>query len=118
LILVDKLILKIILGILGIWLAEKIIPGVKFEGSLQILLMTGAIWGALSFFVGPLVKGIALPLRIITLGLFGFIIDMGLVWLVDIIFPELVIQGLVPLFWTTLLLWGVNNVVSLLFLRK
>jgi len=84
---VDRLIVKIILGILGIWLADKFVPGVNFEGGIQILLIAGAIWGILSFFVAPILKKITFPLRIITLGLFGFVIDMALVWALDIIFP-------------------------------
>lgn len=113
-----SLIIKILIGVLGLWLATNFVPGVSFEGKLQILFIAGAVWGILSSIAGPLIKKITLPLRIITLGLFGFAIDMALVWAVDIIFPELIIQGLVPLFWTTLVLWGANTIISLLFLRK
>jgi uncharacterized membrane protein YvlD (DUF360 family) len=44
------------------------------------------------------------------LGLFSLIINMLLVWLVaDVLFPQdIEIQGLLPLFWTTLIIWILN----------
>jgi len=47
-------------------------------------------------------------LRILTLGLFGLIINMAIVWVVDVLFPELTIPGLIPLFWTTIIIWLTN----------
>jgi len=41
--------------------------------------------------------------------LFSLIINMFLVWLIDIIFPkEIEIRGLIPLFWTTAIIWILN----------
>ena len=37
---------------------------------------------------------------------------MALVWLIDIAFVELVIAGLVPLFWTTMLVWLANFILE------
>lgn len=113
-----RLIIKIIVGILGLWVATKFVPNASISGGIKIFIYAGAIWGLLSFFVGPLLKNLTLPLRIITLGLFGFLIDLLLVWAIDIFFPEVVIVGIVPLFWTTLILWGLSVIVSVLFLKK
>jgi putative membrane protein len=114
---VIRLIVKIIVGIVGLWTATKFVPSVSIDGGIKIFIFAGAIWGLLSFFIGPLLKKLTLPLRIITLGLFGFLIDMLLVWAIDIFFPEVIIVGIVPLFWTTLILWGLSAIVSLLFLK-
>ena len=121
-----RLILQIIAGILGILLAVKFVPGVEFRGPIFVipgpgvelsrvlgtLVFVGAFLGFLNFFVKPILDKIALPLRIITFNLFGLIISMGLIWVVDIFFKELIIQGLLPLFWITLILWGLNLVLS------
>ncbi|PIP23871.1 MAG: hypothetical protein COX90_00650 [Candidatus Nealsonbacteria bacterium CG_4_10_14_0_2_um_filter_38_17] len=100
-----KLIVQILSGILGLWLSERFIDGVSFHGSWQTLLCAGAILGLINFFLKPIVKLITLPLRIITLGLFGVIINMVMVWSVDIFFPELEIKGIIPLFWTSIIVW-------------
>lgn len=121
-----RLILQIIAGILGILLAVKFVPGVEFRGPIFVipgpgvelsrvlgtLVFVGAFLGFLNFFVKPILDKIALPLRIITFNLFSLVISMGLIWVVDIFFEELIIQGLLPLFWITLILWGLNLVLS------
>ncbi|MBL7150041.1 MAG: phage holin family protein [Candidatus Pacebacteria bacterium] len=129
-----RLILQIIAGILGIWLAVKFVPSVEFRGPIFVipgpgvelsqvlgtLVFVGAFLGFLNFFVKPILDKIALPLRIITFNLFSLVISMGLIWTVDIFFEELIIQGLLPLFWITLILWGLNLVLFQLssFRRK
>jgi len=96
-----KLICKIIAAILGLWLAQRFVPGVKFYGSLELFLLCAIILGVINFFVKPLLNKISLPLRILTLGLFGLVIDMGILWFLDVAFPELAIKGIIPLFLTT-----------------
>lgn len=111
----DRLISQIILGILGLWMATIFVPEVEFKGAVPLFLLAGAILGLLNFFIKPLLKKITLPFRILTLGLFGFLINMFIVWLIDIIFPELIIPGIISLFWTTILIWALNFIISLLF---
>ncbi len=118
----NSLILQIIAGILGIFLAARFVPGVsleiipgesslfgiEFTASWQILLLVGGCLGLVNFFIKPLLKMITLPLRILTFGLFSLVINVLMVWGVDILFPELTIAGLIPLFWTTVIVWGVS----------
>jgi putative membrane protein len=99
------LFLQIIAGILGILLAERFIPGVIFTGDWKALAIAGGILGLLNFFIKPILKIITIPLRVLTFGLFGLIINMLMVWVVDIIFPELIIPGIINLFLTSLIIW-------------
>jgi len=103
-----NLFLKIFSGILGLWLASEFITGVEFTGSWQLLLLAGFVLGLINFFIKPILKLITLPLRILTLGLFGLVINMAMIWLVDIFFVELIIVGILPLFWTSLIIWGLS----------
>ena len=113
-----NLFLKIISGILGLWLASQFIAGVSFTGSWKILLFAGFILGLINFFIKPILKLITLPLRILTLGLFSLIINMAMIWLVDLFFIELIIIGIVPLFWTSLIIWGLSTVLPLFFPKR
>jgi putative membrane protein len=107
----DKILFQVIAGALSLWLADKYVPGVDFTGPIQNLILVGAILGLLNSFLKPPIKLITLPLRILTLGLFNIIINMLMVWLVDIISPELAITGLIPLFWTSIII----SLASLIF---
>lgn len=120
------LILQIVSGILGLWLADRFVPGVDFTGPflvfpkqtalfgqfLNSLVFVGGLLGILNCFVKPILNKITFPLRIITFNLFSLVIAMGLVWLVDIFSQELIIKGLKPLFLATLIVWGLNLLLS------
>jgi len=112
---VRGLLLQIIAGILGLFLAIQFVSGVEFEGEIQILFLAGIILGLLNFFLKPILKFITLPLWFLTFGLFSLVINVGMILLVDIIFPELKIEGLLPLFLTTLLVLGTSILVSIFF---
>ena len=75
-----SLLIKIIAGILGLWLAVRFVPDVEFTGTLQSLAIAGAALGIINALIKPLLRMITLPLRIITLGLFGLVINLAIVW--------------------------------------
>ncbi len=114
-----RLLFHIISGILGLFLAAKYVSGVEFTGTVQMLLIIGGILGLINFLLKPILKTITLPLRILTFGLFTLIINMGLVWSVEILFPkDLEISGLIPLFWATLIIWLLNLILGLYHPKK
>ncbi len=109
---------------LGLWLATifmaevvvKVYPGSNFFGisltaQWELFLLFAIVIGLLNYFVKPILN-LTLPLRIITLGLFGFLINMFLIWLVDDMFRELTVPLWAPLFWTTLIIWILNFLIN------
>ena len=103
-----RLLSAVISGIVGLWLADLFVMGVEITGSWKALLVMGSILGLINFFIKPILKLVTLPLRLLTLGLFGLVINIAIVWAVDIAFTGLVITGLMPLLWTTLIVWGLG----------
>lgn len=110
-----KLVLHLVSAILGLFLATKFVQGVDFYGNYLMLIVVGAILGLANFFIKPILKAISLPIRIITLGLFSLVINLALVWLVaDVLFPDILeISGLMPLFWTTAIIWVLSFFLGL-----
>ena len=109
----SKLVFQILAGILGLWLATLFVPGVEFRGPWQGLVLAGVSLGLIHFFIKPILNFFTLPLRILTLGLFALILNMAILWLIDILFPQLIILGILPLFWTTLIVLALNWVFGL-----
>ena len=110
---------QIIVGILGLYLAILLIPGVAISGGEELtqqgvktLFLAGAVLGLINFFIKPIINIITFPLRLLTFGLFGLVINMSMVWIVDIIFPELVIANLSAIFWTSLIIWLLSWSIS------
>jgi len=109
-----KLLFHIISGILGIYLSSLIFSNVIFTGTYKDLLMVGTTLGLINFFFKPILRIISLPIRILTLGLFTLIINMGLIWVVEIIFSKnLEIKGILYLFLTSLLISCFNFLFGL-----
>lgn len=111
---IQALLLHILAGIAGLWIAIRFVPGVEFTGSTQLLLIAGLILGILNATIKPLLNLLTLPIRILTLGLSGLIISLLVVWTLDLLFPEIEFIGLLPLLWTTLIIWLITIPLSLL----
>lgn len=114
-----RLIVQIIIGIAAVWLADEFIDKVYLAPGIQNLLIVGAALGLVNFFIKPILNLITFPLRLLTLGLFGILINMLLIWLVDLLMlDKFDIIGIVPLFWTTLLVWGLSIIVPIIIPTK
>lgn len=105
-------ILQILGGIGALWLAITFVQGVLFTGTLQTLFIAGATLGMFNAVLKPILNLITLPLKLLTLGLFAFVVQAALVFLLDILFLELAIVGLIPLFWTTGIVWIITSFLS------
>ena len=113
-----RFIAQLVAAIGGLYLAARFVPSVQIDGGIKTLLLAGAILGALNYFVKPILKVLSLPLRVLTLGLFSFVINMALVWGADILFPNLVIKGIFPLFLASLIVWGLGILLGLFIKDK
>ncbi len=114
----NNLIVKLLTGVVGIAISTYILKdGIAYDGTFSTILLVGLTMGLLLFFVRPILSLITLPLRLLTLNLFSFVITMFLIWLVDVIFPAEMfeISGLLNLFYTALILTGVEIIASLAF---
>jgi putative membrane protein len=54
---------------------------VSYTGDLVGLVIISVIFGVVNGLIGPIVRLLALPLRVMTLGLIGFVINAGLLLL-------------------------------------
>ncbi len=125
-----RLLSQIIAATLGLWLAVSFVPlvvvrtypssnffGFPLTAQWEIILVLGIVLGLLNYFLRPLLKTLALPLEIVTLGLFTIVIDVGLLWLLDLMFDELYIPFLLPILYTTLIIWGLNIIISFFIVK-
>ena len=110
---IQNLVLQFIAGVGGLALAVRFIPEVTIEGGFQMLLIIGGVLGIINAIVKPLLNAITLPIRILTLGISGLVLNILMVLAVEIYFTELNIIGLMPLIWTTLIVWGLGLILNL-----
>ena len=116
---------------LGLWLSALIVPGVwmglysdsNFFGFyltsfIQLYLILGICLGLLNFFIKPVIGFITFPLAVVTLGLFGFAINMAFVYVIDLFFKEFSSPIFWPLFWTTVIIWILNKIIEGFILKN
>lgn len=70
-----KLILRILINAVAIWLTSLLLPGFNFSGNFLNLIVVAIIFGLVNALIRPIVKLLTLPINIITLGLFTLVIN-------------------------------------------
>jgi len=82
-----KLIVRIIINAIAIWVTSLLLSGFVFAGSIVNLIIVGIVFGLINALIRPIVKLLTLPINLVTLGLFSLVINtlmlMLTVWLSD-----------------------------------
>jgi len=110
------IIVRILVNAVALY-ATTFVPGITWKGSLVQLLIAGAILGLFNLIVKPLAMLISLPLLIVTLGLFYFILNGILLWLAQFILPGYAVRDLVAGILGALVMTVVNWVIHALLGR-
>lgn len=88
-----RVLLRVVLNGIALVLTATLVPGIEYSGGLLALLLAGAVIGLINVLVRPLAMLLTLPLIILTLGLFYFVVNGLLLWLAALLLPQLSIDG-------------------------
>jgi putative membrane protein len=118
-----RFIIRVVVLAVALWLTTLIVGGsgdngvwiVPFEdstwGFIGTLLVVAVVFGVVNSIIGPFIRIVSIPLYVLTLGLFGLIINglllMLTAWLTQLLGFGLVVDG----FW-----WGVLAALVLSFI--
>ena len=91
----NGIILRTLIIMLGLFLASVIIPGVEISGTGSFIL-AALLLGLVNAFVRPVAFLLTLPLTIVTLGLFLFVLNAAMFGLVASVLDNFVVAG----FWS------------------
>lgn len=130
-----RIILRVIINAAALWIASWILPGLNIStsaaseavaktgvtqgaditGVVLAYLFIGAIFGVVNALVRPLVSFLALPLTILTLGLFTIVINAAMLYLTAWISSYTpVLFTIDSFFWTAVLAALIITFISLL----
>ncbi len=76
---------RLLINAAALWAATRITPGISFDGDWRTLLVVALIFGVLNVSVRPLLWFMTLPLLIVTLGLFTFVLNALMLWLTGLV---------------------------------
>lgn len=83
---------NLLINALAVIISAYILPGVKVDG-LATALIVAIVLGAVNMFIKPVLVLLTLPLTILSLGLFTFVINAVLVLLVSNLVPGFKVEG-------------------------
>ncbi|HEX4714701.1 MAG TPA: phage holin family protein [Ktedonobacteraceae bacterium] len=106
--------IRLLVNAAALWVATRIVPGVTYSGELLPFLGVALVFGIVNAFIGPVVKLLALPLIIVTLGIFALVINGLLLWLTSSLSESLGLGFHVSGFWAALFGSLVVSIVSTL----
>ncbi|TLM83969.1 phage holin family protein [Pseudarthrobacter sp. NamE2] len=129
-----SLILRVIINAAALWVASWVLPGLEIStaaaseavaktgvtegtdtiGVVLAYLFIGAIFGLVNALVRPVISFLALPITILTLGLFTIVINAGMLYLTSWISSYTPVEFTIDsFFWTAVLAAIIISLVSL-----
>lgn len=76
-----QIIWRLLINAAALWAATRLVPGISFDGDWRLLLVVALVFGVLNVAVRPILILLTLPLFILTLGLFTFVLNGLMLWL-------------------------------------
>lgn len=92
-------------------LVAYLVPGFHVSGWYAAFI-AALVLGLVNALVRPIILVLTLPVNILTLGLFTFVVNAFMLYLVSTVVKGFEVNGFRPAFWGALVLWLIGWLVS------
>jgi len=122
-----KFLLRLIVTALALWLATALVGGIWLYGDSTVvkffsLVVVALIFTAVNTFVKPIIMAVGCALYVLTLGLFGLVVNALMFWLTGWVSEQFelgfYVDGFWPAFWGAIIVWLTMWVFDLLSPRR
>jgi putative membrane protein len=107
---------RLIASTAALWVASYLLAGISYTGSWLGLVGVALVFGVVNTFLAPVLKVLALPMQLLTLGLFTFVINALMLlltsWLATRIGIPFTVNGFVPALLGSLIVSVVSGILS------
>ncbi|MET1232419.1 MAG: phage holin family protein [Candidatus Limnocylindrales bacterium] len=77
-----KQLLRLVANAIALAITVYVVPGLSWgDSEVVTIVVTALIFGVINIFIKPVLKLLSLPIRMMTFGLFSFVINIGLLLL-------------------------------------
>ena len=113
-----RILLRLLVNAIALWVAVEIVPGIYAESPLTILIVA-LIFGVVNAIIRPVIAFFTCPMIVLTLGLFIFVINAVMLWFTAWVARTLdlgfgITSGFWSAFWGALVISLVSFAISLL----
>lgn len=82
---------NIVINAVGLLATSILVPGFKIYGGFETILFGGLIFSIISFFIKPILSLLTLPFNFATLGLFSFLTNALLLYLLTLVVSQITV---------------------------
>ena len=76
-------------------LTVHFVPGIVVVGGWETVLLVALVWSVITMVIRPVLQILTLPINLVTLGLFSFILNAFLFWMMTFIVQGFIVNGFV-----------------------
>jgi putative membrane protein len=76
------------INLASLWLVSQVLPGMSYGANYQTLLIAAFVLTIVNLIVKPLVNLLLLPINLLTLGAFRWLVNVASLYLVTILVPQ------------------------------
>lgn len=73
---------------IALWAANQLFSGVSFTKGYETLAVTAVVLGLANLLIKPLLNILLLPINLLTLGTFRWIVNVGILFIVTMVVPD------------------------------
>lgn len=95
----------------GLYIVTRLSLGIEAR-TLSSVIVASVVLGLVNLLVRPLVRLVAFPITLLTLGLFGWVINALMLWLVAAVVPGFHVAGFLPALWGSIILAIISGVLN------
>jgi putative membrane protein len=106
-----QIILALILNALALIVTAYIVPGIQVA-NFTTAILAAVVLGVVNTFIKPILSFVTAPLTIVTLGLFAFVINAVVLFIVSAVVPGFSVSGWVPAILGAIVLSVVSTVLN------
>ncbi len=116
-----RLLMRLVINAAALWAAAVIVPNINLptnEGGVDLgaLLVVALIFGLINALIKPVVKLATCPAYIVTLGLFTFVVNAGMLlltgWIASNLNNNFSVDGFWPALWGGIIISIVSTLLS------
>lgn len=90
---VKKYLKLLLINSTSIWLVSQVVAGLTLQGGIEVLFTAGLVLTLVNLAIRPLINLLLLPINLITLGAFRWLVNVLVLWLVTLIVPQFKIDA-------------------------
>jgi putative membrane protein len=103
-----RFLLRWMVNFFGLWTAATLVTGISYQEHVRVLIWAALIFSIVNALIKPLIILLTLPAIVLTLGLFTFVINAAMLYLVTFFYSKFEIHSFGAALLAVIIIWIVN----------